>query len=117
MASSLLSNANTEQLLDTLWQYCDVFATWCQDHEHLAAKTVFLVSPGEGIDAKFNDAADAVGMDAETVKASKVLDFVPKTATYELTNASSLVCPLPLSGLPLGIHPGKAAWSSSQKSL
>ncbi|CAN0536302.1 unnamed protein product, partial [Ectocarpus sp. 8 AP-2014] len=42
------------------------FVSWCQEHEWIASKSLFLVTPGEGLDAKALELADTIQLDAGT---------------------------------------------------
>lgn len=44
------------------------FVTWAQEHEWICSKSLFLVSPGEGLDGKAIELADTAGLDAGTFK-------------------------------------------------
>ncbi|CBJ26621.1 acyltransferase [Ectocarpus siliculosus] len=44
------------------------FVSWCQEHEWIASKSLFLVTPGEGLDAKALELADTIQLDAGTMK-------------------------------------------------
>lgn len=46
----------------------DKFVAWNVDHEWIGSKSLLLVSPGEGLDAKALELADAIGFDAGTMK-------------------------------------------------
>lgn len=44
------------------------FVQWNVDHEWLARKSLLLVSPGEGLDAKALELADIIGFEADSMK-------------------------------------------------
>lgn len=44
------------------------FVQWNVDHEWIARKSLLLVSPGEGLDAKALELADAIGFEADSMK-------------------------------------------------
>lgn len=53
---------------DFLGASLDKFVAWNVDHEWIGSKSLLLVSPGEGLDAKALELADTVGLDAGTMK-------------------------------------------------
>lgn len=50
------------------------FVSWAQAQEWICSKTLFLVTPGEGLDAKAIELADAAGLDSGTFKVCPRLD-------------------------------------------
>lgn len=44
------------------------FVTWNEEHEWIGSKSLLLVTPGEGLDAKALELADTIGFDAATMK-------------------------------------------------
>lgn len=44
------------------------FVRWNVEHEWIGSKSLLLVSPGEGLDAKALELADSIGFDAGTMK-------------------------------------------------
>lgn len=55
-------------VMDFLGAVLDKFVAWNVDHEWVGSKSLLLVSPGEGLDAKALELADTVGLDAGTMK-------------------------------------------------
>lgn len=47
------------------------------EHEWIGSKTLFLVTPGEGLDAKALELAESVGLDAGTLKVFFLVFFTP----------------------------------------
>lgn len=50
------------------------FVQWNVDHEWLARKSLLLVSPGEGLDAKALELADTIGFEADSMKVTVLGD-------------------------------------------
>lgn len=44
------------------------FVSWAQEHEWICKKSLFLVTPGEGLDAKALELAETISLDAGTMK-------------------------------------------------
>lgn len=55
-------------LLDVATAAMESFVSWTQEHEWIARKSLFLVNPGEGLDAKALELADSINLDAGTMK-------------------------------------------------
>lgn len=55
-------------LLDVATAAMESFVAWAQEHEWICRKSLFLVTPGEGLDAKALELADTIGLDAGTMK-------------------------------------------------
>lgn len=53
---------------DLLGAALDKFVAWNVDHEWIGSKSLLLVSPGEGLDAKALELADTIGLDVGTMK-------------------------------------------------
>lgn len=50
--------------------WLDKFVQWNVDHEWIGSKSLFLVTPGQGLDAIAIDLADTIGFDLATMKVS-----------------------------------------------
>lgn len=61
-------------LTDVVTAVMDGFVSWAQEHEWIWSKSLFLVTPGQGLDAKVVELADSVGVDAGTFKVRPRLD-------------------------------------------
>lgn len=55
-------------LLDVATAAMESFVSWTQEHEWIASKSLFLVNPGQGLDAKALELANSIGLDAGTMK-------------------------------------------------
>lgn len=54
----------------------ETFVGWCREYEWISSKSLFLVTPGEGLDGKALELADSVGLDAGTLKVCFVSSWV-----------------------------------------
>ena len=64
-------SATTEMLsplVDVATAAMESFVTWAQEHEWICRKSLFLVTPGEGLDSKALELADTISLDAGTMK-------------------------------------------------
>ena len=55
-------------LVDVATAAMESFVAWAQEHEWICRKSLFLVTPGEGLDAKALELADSISLDAGTMK-------------------------------------------------
>eukprot|EP00903_Cladosiphon_okamuranus_P019810 g18207.t1 len=55
-------------LVDVATAGLEKFVTLAQEHEWIGSKSLFLVTPGEGLDAMALELADSIGLDAGTMK-------------------------------------------------
>lgn len=55
-------------LVDLATAGMESFVAWAQEHEWICRKSLFLVTPGEGLDAKALELADTISLDAGTMK-------------------------------------------------
>ncbi|CAM9733108.1 unnamed protein product [Phaeothamnion confervicola] len=54
--------------MSSSWALADDFVTWCGKNDALASRTVFLVTPGQGLDALVTQLGETIGFDAQTLK-------------------------------------------------
>lgn len=55
-------------LTDLATAAMESFVSWAQEHEWICRKSLFLVTPGEGLDAKALELAENISLDAGTMK-------------------------------------------------
>lgn len=57
-----------DPLVDIVKMCLERFVQWNVDHEWIGSKSLLLVTPGEGLDAKAIELADTIGFDVATMK-------------------------------------------------
>lgn len=77
----------------------EVFVRVCTEYEWVGRKSLFLVSPGEGLDAKALELADTIGFDAGTMKVCDML--LISLCFHTIAGASMVGC-----GSHIGRHRG-----------
>lgn len=56
------------QVVDLVEIWLERFVQWNVEHEWIGSKSLLLVTPGEGLDAKAIELADAISFDVATMK-------------------------------------------------
>ena len=76
-------NDTMSPIIDTGKLALERFVQWNVDNEWIASKTLLLVSPGQGLDAKALELADTIGFEADSMKVMmrvRCMQFESKSA-------------------------------------
>ncbi|CAM9195114.1 unnamed protein product [Discosporangium mesarthrocarpum] len=55
-------------IVEVVQSYADAFVKWCCDNEWIGSSSLFLVTPGEGLDKMAIELGETVGFDTATLK-------------------------------------------------